>query len=215
MLSVEVVGIPEALWIQFRACLDCVLVAAGYFEMDRSSANLFRICSTLRIDVWFYVNSLNNINPNVSFLYPMFVSFGLGAPFFLHLSRFYAEKFSLLIKYFCSEIRDGGSSKATELLNSVNGLWMEKRRMFDVFSLHLLSSLQISISKHLNIVEQKSTKFAMEQKKVSEWAESKRERDLLFSARFSFPCTLFPPDPFEPVSCWYIDVSRTLESLAT
>lgn len=88
--------------------------------------------------------------------------------FFLPLSRFYAEKFSLLIKYFCSEIRDGGSSKATELLNSVNGLWMEKRRMFDVFSLHLLSSLQISISKHLNIVEQKSTKFAMEQKKVSE-----------------------------------------------
>lgn len=110
------------------------------------------------------MNSLNNINPNVSFLYPMFVSFGLGVLFFLPLSRFYAEKFSLLIKYFCSEIRDGGSSKATELLNSVNGLWMEKRRMFDVFSLRLLSSLQISISKHLNIVEQKSTKFAMGEK---------------------------------------------------
>lgn len=114
--SVKVVGIPGALWIQFRACLDCVLVAAGYSEMDRSSANLFRICSTLRIDVWFDMNSLNNINPNVSFLYPMFVSFGLGAPFFLPLSRFYAEKFSLLIKYFCSEIRDGGSSKATRIV---------------------------------------------------------------------------------------------------
>lgn len=96
--SVKVVGIPGALWIQFRACLDCVLVAAGYSEMDRSSANLFRICSTLRIDVWFYMNSLNNINPNVSFLYPMFVSFGLGAPFFSSSFSFLCGKVFLVNK---------------------------------------------------------------------------------------------------------------------
>lgn len=170
------------------------------FEMDWEQAAyfVFRICLTVRIDVWFNMHTFsNNINSNVPFSWCLFrtifflfflsISFLFPSLFFLVLfSRM--EKFLLLIKYFCSEAMKFMTEEGQEpllmlLLNIVK--WTkseskfrkkeEKKRRADYFG-----------SAHI-------------QTKVKEvW-------DLLFSSRFSFHVLFAIPCA---VSCWYIDVTQ-------